>query len=60
VLWSICPRRSRLLDGRRAVTHWAECDLLRHAFPAVTVVTDAIYVRDGNVSTSAGVTAGGF
>jgi transcriptional regulator GlxA family with amidase domain len=47
-----------LLDGRRAVTHWAECDLLRHAYPAVTVDSDAIYVRDGNVWTSAGVTAG--
>jgi transcriptional regulator GlxA family with amidase domain len=47
-----------LLDGRRAVTHWAECDLLQHAYPAVTVDADAIYVRDGNVWTSAGVTAG--
>jgi transcriptional regulator GlxA family with amidase domain len=47
-----------LLDGRRAVTHWAECDLLRNAYPAVTVDADAIYVRDGNVWTSAGVTAG--
>jgi transcriptional regulator GlxA family with amidase domain len=47
-----------LLDGRRAATHWAECDLLRQAYPAVTVDTDAIYVRDGNVWTSAGVTAG--
>ena len=47
-----------LLDGRRAATHWAECDLLRRAYPAVTVEPDAIYVRDGNVWTSAGVTAG--
>jgi transcriptional regulator GlxA family with amidase domain len=47
-----------LLDGRRAATHWAECDLLQHTYPAVTVDTDAIYVRDGNVWTSAGVTAG--
>jgi len=47
-----------LLDGRRAVTHWAESDLLRRAYPAVTVDPDAIYVRDGNVWTSAGVTAG--
>ena len=47
-----------LLDGRRAATHWAECDLLRQAYPAVTVDNDAIYVRDGNVWTSAGVTAG--
>jgi transcriptional regulator GlxA family with amidase domain len=47
-----------LLDGRRAATHWAECDLLRRTYPAVTVDGDAIYVRDGNVWTSAGVTAG--
>jgi transcriptional regulator GlxA family with amidase domain len=47
-----------LLDGRRAATHWAECDLLRQTYPAVTVDPDAIYVRDGNVWTSAGVTAG--
>jgi transcriptional regulator GlxA family with amidase domain len=47
-----------LLEGRRAATHWAECDLLRQTYPAVTVDSDAIYVRDGNVWTSAGVTAG--
>ncbi len=47
-----------LLDGRRAATHWAECELLRAAYPAVTVDPDAIFVRDGNVWTSAGVTAG--
>lgn len=49
---------SGLLYGRRAVTHWAECDLLRRTYPAVSVDADAIYVRDGNVWTSAGVTAG--
>lgn len=47
-----------LLDGRRAVTHWAECDLLASGYPAVEVDRDAIYVRDGNTWTSAGVTAG--
>lgn len=47
-----------LLDGRRAATHWAECDQLRQAYPGVIVDRDAIYVRDGNVWTSAGVTAG--
>ncbi|HEU5485506.1 MAG TPA: GlxA family transcriptional regulator [Microlunatus sp.] len=47
-----------LLDGRRAATHWRECDLLQQAYPGVTVDSDAIYVRDGNVWTSAGVTAG--
>jgi transcriptional regulator GlxA family with amidase domain len=47
-----------LLDGRRATTHWAECGMLERDHPAVTVEADAIYVQDGNVWTSAGVTAG--
>ena len=47
-----------LLDGRRATTHWVACDLLEEVFPAVDVDRDRIYVRDGNVWTSAGVTAG--
>ena len=47
-----------LLEGRRATTHWAECSLLEEAYPGVTVDPDAIYVQDGNVWTSAGVTAG--
>lgn len=47
-----------LLDGRRATTHWQVCDLLATAFPSVVVDPDPIFVRDGNVWTSAGVTAG--
>jgi transcriptional regulator GlxA family with amidase domain len=47
-----------LLDGRRATTHWSACDLLADAFPAVQVDPDPIFVRDGDVWTSAGVTAG--
>ncbi|MCP5145562.1 MAG: GlxA family transcriptional regulator [Gammaproteobacteria bacterium] len=47
-----------LLDGRRATTHWWWCPILAQRFPAVTVEPDAIYVRDGNVWTSAGVTTG--
>jgi transcriptional regulator GlxA family with amidase domain len=47
-----------LLDGRRATTHWAECELLDATYPGVSVDGDAIYVRDGDVWTSAGVTAG--
>ena len=50
--------RAGLLDGRRATTHWRVCDLLASTFPAVTVEPDPIFVRDGNVWTSAGVTAG--
>lgn len=47
-----------LLDGRRAVTHWGSCDLLAQHYPAVKVEVDPIFVRDGDVWTSAGVTAG--
>jgi transcriptional regulator GlxA family with amidase domain len=47
-----------LLDGRRATTHWRSCEALARHFPAVRVEPDRIYVRDGSVSTSAGVTAG--
>jgi transcriptional regulator GlxA family with amidase domain len=47
-----------LLDGRRAVTHWEYCARLAQRFPAVRVEPDPIFVRDGSVWTSAGVTAG--
>lgn len=47
-----------LLAGRRATTHWFVCAELAARFPDVTVRPDAIYVRDGQVVTSAGVTAG--
>ncbi len=47
-----------LLDGRRATTHWAWCEELADRYPSVTVDPEPIYVRDGNVATSAGVTAG--
>ena len=47
-----------LLDGRRVATHWDGCALLRKYFPAVDVDADALYVVDGPVWTSAGVTTG--
>jgi transcriptional regulator GlxA family with amidase domain len=47
-----------LLDGRRAATHWSAVDRLAERHPGVEVDRDSIYVRDGNVWTSAGVTAG--
>ena len=47
-----------LLDGRRATTHWSACDMLARRHPQVRVEADPIYVRDGDVWTSAGVTAG--
>jgi len=49
---------SGMLDGRRAVTHWSRCAELARRFPAVRVESDPIFVRDGPVWTSAGVTAG--
>jgi transcriptional regulator GlxA family with amidase domain len=47
-----------LLEGRRATTHWSMCAELAQAFPAIIVDPDPIFVRDGNVWTSAGITAG--
>jgi transcriptional regulator GlxA family with amidase domain len=47
-----------LLDGRRATTHWGACDLMARDYPTISVDPDPIFVRDGNVWTSAGVTAG--
>jgi len=47
-----------LLDGRRATTHWSACDLLQAVRPQVRVQRDRIYVQDGPVWTSAGVTTG--
>ena len=47
-----------LLDGRRAVTHWEDCAALAAAFPSVRVEMDPIFIKDGNVWTSAGITAG--
>jgi transcriptional regulator GlxA family with amidase domain len=47
-----------LLDGRRAVTHWETGDEFRARYPNVRLDLDPIYIRDGNIWTSAGVTAG--
>jgi transcriptional regulator GlxA family with amidase domain len=47
-----------VLDGRRAATHWMYCARLAERFPAVRVEPDPIFVCDGSVWTSAGVTAG--
>jgi transcriptional regulator GlxA family with amidase domain len=49
---------SGALDGKRAATHWSVCAEFARRFPAVRVETDPIFVRDGVVWTSAGVTAG--
>lgn len=62
-LASICTgafilAQAGVLDGRRATTHWRHTRLLAKAFPRVRVEPDAIYVDDGDVFTSAGVSAG--
>jgi AraC family transcriptional activator FtrA len=47
-----------LLDGRRATTHWAHADQLARLFPAVEVDPASLYVDEGTVMTSAGLSAG--
>ena len=47
-----------LLRHRRVTTHWQWCDALGQTYPDVSVEPDRIFVRDGNVYTSAGITAG--
>jgi transcriptional regulator GlxA family with amidase domain len=47
-----------VLDGRRAATHWMHAPLLATRYPKVAVEPDAIFVRDGRVWSSAGVTTG--
>jgi transcriptional regulator GlxA family with amidase domain len=49
---------SGALDGKRAATHWSVCAEFAKRFPAVRVESDPIFVRDGSVWTSAGVTSG--
>jgi transcriptional regulator GlxA family with amidase domain len=47
-----------LLDGRRATTYWAKSEEFARRFPAVELRPDVLYVEDGNVLTSAGLSAG--
>ena len=47
-----------LLDGRRATTHWVRTRQFLSAFPKVKLEPDRIFVRDGNIWSSAGITAG--
>jgi transcriptional regulator GlxA family with amidase domain len=46
------------LDGKRAATHWRYCPRLQDSFPDIKVEPDAIFVQDGRVWSSAGVSAG--
>lgn len=47
-----------LLDGRRVTTHWGSCRRLARRYPKLNVDPEPIFVRDGDMYTSAGVTAG--
>jgi len=47
-----------LLDDRRATTHWSEADRLAREYPSIEVDCKPIFIRDGSLWTSAGVTAG--
>jgi transcriptional regulator GlxA family with amidase domain len=50
--------KAGLLKGRNATTHWDDVEYLLKIGPSIKVQPDAIYVRDGNIYTSAGITAG--
>ena len=50
--------KAGLLDGKRATTHWRGAEALAARFPEVDVQPDSIFVKDGSVYTSAGITAG--
>lgn len=50
--------QAKLLHSKRAATHWAFCDLLATHFPSINIDRDAIFVQEGKVWSSAGVTAG--
>lgn len=47
-----------ILDGRRAVTHWEDCQQLADEFPNVMVEIDPIFIKAEDIWTSAGITAG--
>jgi transcriptional regulator GlxA family with amidase domain len=62
-LGSICSGafvlgRAGLLDGRQCTTHWKVADLLQTLHPRARVIRDRLYVRDGSLITSAGITSG--
>jgi transcriptional regulator GlxA family with amidase domain len=49
---------SGALNGKRATTHWSAADRLQARYPEIAVDADSIFIREGNIWTSAGVTAG--
>ena len=55
---SLLLGKAGLLDGKRATTHWRVLDEMRGWFPAVNVIDDQHVVEEGNLITSAGISAG--
>jgi transcriptional regulator GlxA family with amidase domain len=55
---SLLLGRAGLLDGKRATTHWRALDEMRVLFPAVSVIDDQHVVEEGDLLTSAGISAG--
>lgn len=55
---SLLLAKAGLLDGRRAATHWDYCERFQRDWPGINVEPDAIFVNDGPVWTSAGVSSG--
>jgi transcriptional regulator GlxA family with amidase domain len=47
-----------LLDGKRATTHWDSAERLEHSYPKVKLDAERIFIQDGNIWTSAGISAG--
>lgn len=47
-----------LLEGRKATTHWHYCQQLSNEYPGVTVEQDYIFIKDGHIFTSGGITSG--
>lgn len=50
--------KAGILNGKRATTHWRVCEKLAKCYPEVKVESDPIFVKDGNVYTSAGISTG--
>ncbi|MFX5587036.1 hypothetical protein ABTE16_20035, partial [Acinetobacter baumannii] len=46
------------LDNRECTTHWRRIDLFEKLFPKAKVLTDVLFVKSGNIYTSAGISAG--
>ncbi|MDR2953941.1 MAG: GlxA family transcriptional regulator [Prevotella sp.] len=47
-----------ILTGRKATTHWEKCDTLRRNYPSIEVDDNSIFIKNGNIYTSAGISSG--